>query len=549
MKNGKLLKGEEEFDVDDYKEAFYFLTLKEQLADQGFYINVQKRLSSYVSVPDKSVDTGLGGKTIGDLIEDVETSRSGDTIKFSGTVKNVTEPWTDYDPSDNIGHFVPIQLPKDLVGKTIKSTGITPQRDVVLDEDCLIIVKMEHVDNLVFTLTLEDGTVIGTFDLTGLVPTGKDAFNSELSDFESNGTKDQYVEDFDMGWIGIRGSTQDGSILRKHKTLGEVTEGNHLPITLSDFFFDGIPKQVGSDDMKSETAQNIFYSVTEDNKSKLIKVVYQQLTVMEISISNVKLGPLVGKDAVSIPENGSSMDDQLEDVSVLFSRRPTIKWEGTKGTISGELKWYKFTNGHFSEKPEGHFMPFVIKHHDGETIKVTGSDGSETSLVDPKWTIRVDDYVKDGKNTTCKMYANDDLIAELDFSKLKLNLPNGEAAFTTEQNHGGYGDPSDMYEGVVRTWDRTKCVVTGKLKKLYKAQHPSVKDDPSYYFGFTLVDAFKGQTIIVEGPSHYEVEQKNATDMDYVVQIKPENKEEAIYVYGNNILTAAFDLSNIEFEE
>ncbi len=537
-----------EFDTDSYADVVHYTQLAEQLAEQGFSIETNKRLSSFIETPDADENLNLGDKTVSDLIKNLEVSYKGDNVIINGEVQNIKEPWTEYSQEDNVGHFIPIKLPEDLIGKKIIAEGITPKSDITLTDDCLLIVKMEHIDNLKFTLKTEDGQIIGNFDLTNLVPTGEKAFNADKKDFGSYGSYDDYFEDFKISWNGIRGSAT--GIIKKHPAIGDkVTAGNDFPLALSDFYFDGVPKRCFINNDKVITQQDIILKVTSTDK--MIKVIYQNLTVMEINISQMKLGPLVGKEAVTIPENGTGMDSQIDDVAKFFSRRPTIKWEGTKGTVSGELKWYKFENGHFAKNPAGHFMPFIIKHHDNEMIKVTGSDGTETSLVDPKWTIRVDDFVN-GENKICKMYANDDLIAELDFSQLVLNLPRGKDAFTEEKDHGDFGNAESMYENITRTWDEetvTKCKVAGKLKKLAKAEHPAVKDDPSYYFGFTLTDDFLKQNVEVRGPSGYKVVQNPVTDTDYVIQIKEENKTEPIYVYGNDRLTAVFDLSEVELEK
>lgn len=76
----------------------------------------------HMKVPDKSNNKpgGIEGHTVGDLIgEDVAVAWNGLDGTVTGTLKNISEPWTQFDNKNNTGHFFPITLDKQYEGKDI----------------------------------------------------------------------------------------------------------------------------------------------------------------------------------------------------------------------------------------------------------------------------------------------------------------------------------------------------------------------------------------------------------------------------------------------
>ena len=76
----------------------------------------------HMKVPDKSNNKpgGIEGHTVGDLIgEDVAVAWNGLDGTVTGTLKNISAPWTPFDTKNNTGHFFPITLDKQYEGKDI----------------------------------------------------------------------------------------------------------------------------------------------------------------------------------------------------------------------------------------------------------------------------------------------------------------------------------------------------------------------------------------------------------------------------------------------
>ena len=76
----------------------------------------------HMKVPDKSNNKpgGIEGHTVGDLIgEDVAVAWNGLDGTVTGTLKNISTPWTQFDTKNSTGHFFPITLDKQYEGKDI----------------------------------------------------------------------------------------------------------------------------------------------------------------------------------------------------------------------------------------------------------------------------------------------------------------------------------------------------------------------------------------------------------------------------------------------
>lgn len=262
----------------------------------------------------------------------------------------------------------------------------------------------------------------------------------------------------------------------------------------------------------------------------------------DLDFTETTLEPALGQNAVVVASQEEDMD-AVSPASTLIADDVAISWRGMKGTVTGTVHWYKFTNGHFAKKPTGHYLPVIVKNHDGETIKGIGSEDDEPSLIDPKWIIRVDDFITKGKNV--KMYANDEQIAELDVRALKLELPVGENAIdATKKDYGQFGNNTAYYENgeVNLVWDGLKCTVTGKLNYVKTEQFDKLHED-GYYFAFKLNDAdFEGKDVTV---TLTKAQTSNATD--WVMKITPESISKPITVVVDGITICTFDISGLTF--
>lgn len=248
----------------------------------------------------------------------------------------------------------------------------------------------------------------------------------------------------------------------------------------------------------------------------------------------------VGKDAMSVPDQSADMDDSVDAVSKLIDPGVSIAWNGANGKVSGKVHYYHFDNGHFSDKPTGHYMPVVITGYDTKEIEVIGTSGT-AKKVDPKWVIRVDDFIDQGKKATFKCEGI--TIAVLDFSLMELEPPLGEEAIilpTQDRDFGTYGKTSDyLNPNVAISWEGTKGTVTGNI--LYKegAPHFSGEDANGNYYPLVLNNWFSGKQVSVTASN-----KKTDTQTDWIMCLnKVKNTTKKIIVEYNETLVAELDFS------
>lgn len=172
----------------------------------------------------------------------------------------------------------------------------------------------------------------------------------------------------------------------------------------------------------------------------------------------------VGVNAVKIADQDAFMDS-VDKASMLIGGDVRIAWNGTEGEVSGSVHWYEFTNGHFESAPTGHYVPVIVRGYDNRPITVSGSTGAEVTLTDPKWIIRVDDFITGGKKAVLKCEGT--TLAELDFKGVTLEPPMGELAFEPfgeKADFGRYGKYEEYVESLNVTWDGTGGTASGRLK-------------------------------------------------------------------------------------
>lgn len=463
--------------------------------------------------PDSITDTGIGSKQVSDIVDNLEmTTDENGVTTFSGDVKSITDsdPWTEFDPSNpelQTGHYVPIQFPKDCAGKTVKLTGLTHTTEVVLTEDCLLIVRLEGVKNLKFTAEI-DG-VVYTFDLTGLVPVGEKAWDSSKEDYGRFGKKTDFLDNFNITWTEEKGEAT--GTIKYHEDIegGKVFAGNHFPVPLAEWF-SGVNKSVGI--LSPRIAKDKDWILSVKSLDTHVKVIYNELTVMDIDLSKMTLQSKdepkpepkpepepqkVGEQAISVVTGEDTMDDFITKADDLVNGI-NISWEETTGTVTGNLKFYEFTNGKFGgDLATGHYLPIQITGWDGKVIDVTTT--SKKSVQDNRWIIRVDDVMKASKQI--KIESEGTLIATLDLTSVVLDPAVGGQAIKVADQSAHFenmneGDTTAKFidPDVTISWTGNKGEVTGNVKD-YTFTNGHFARKPNGHYLPIVIKNHDGETI------------------------------------------------------
>lgn len=475
------------------------------------------------------------------------TDENGVTT-FSGDVKNITDPWIEFDPSNSelqTGHYVPIQFPEECAHKKAKLTGLTHTTEVELDDDCILIVRLEGVKNLKFTAEI-DG-VLYTFDLTGLVPVGEKAWDAAKEDYGRFGKKADFLDNFKITWIDEEG--QASGTIKYHEDIegGKVFAGNHFPLPLSEWF-SGVDKSVGILTMK--TAKDKDWILTVKSLENHVKVVFNELTVMDIDLSNMTLQakpepPKVGEEALSVVTGEDTMDGYISKADDLVNGI-NISWAGTTGTVTGALKFYEFSNGIFNgDEATGHYLPVRIATWDGKTIDVTTDH--KTSAIDPEWIIRVDKLMTAGKHI--KFESEGTLIADLDLTAVTLEIASGEHAVVVasqEEDMGSVQPASLLIKDDVKiTWTGNKGAVTGTAH-YYTFSNGHFEENPSGHFLPLIVKNHDGEPIKGTGS---EGDTPMVIDPKWIIRVDDlASASKTAKLYANEVELAELDFKGMTLE-
>lgn len=226
----------------------------------------------------------------------MELSVIDDTVAFTGTLNNLTTPWKEFDKKNNTGHFIPIQLPDICRGNAVTVKGLVGgDNTVTIDDDLLLVVRLENLTGTGATLEMNDAELM-KLDFSALIPTGEDAYDAAKTDFGRFGKREEITENFAIEWDGIR-ATATGKLKKitaeLHTKYEKLLENQYyLPIGMSAWYFDGVPKQAGAEgaSLKSLTDKDIVFDVADSaDLNKLRKIVYNGLTVMELDMSQMTL--------------------------------------------------------------------------------------------------------------------------------------------------------------------------------------------------------------------------------------------------------------------
>lgn len=127
--------------------------------------------SDGIKVPAQSQTlTDLGSKKISELVgENFKYTVDDTNVTASGDVKNISEAWKEFDSkSNNTGHFVPIQFPAYLKKQKVKLEGTSHTKEITVDDDLLLICRLEGLTKNVLTVKSATGELIMTIDFSGV---------------------------------------------------------------------------------------------------------------------------------------------------------------------------------------------------------------------------------------------------------------------------------------------------------------------------------------------------------------------------------------------
>lgn len=341
----------------------------------------------------------------------------------------------------------------------------------------------------------------------------------------------------------------DGSVIGTINYISKYPEfsnnpdeqkGNFFPIKL-DAKYAGKPITVKRNDGETtKTEQDLEWILRLASKDATYTFEADGAQIIKLNFKKATVKTDHGADAVTVAAQGDDMDS-VNPASLLIADNVTIDWTDNLGKVKGNVHWYKFTNGHFAKKPTGHYVPVILHGHDGEEITATGSDGTSSKLVDPKWIIRVDDFIPGSKKAT--LAANGSTFAELQFNDTVLELPTGENAIdATKEDYGNFGKTADFYDGTLTyQWAGTKCTVSGKLKKVEPSKYEKLPNG-GYFFAFKLIDSeFAEKQITVQLANT-----KTTDATDWVMTITEDSKKKPLIVKVGEQLIAEFDLNGLE---
>lgn len=336
-------------------------------------------------------------------------------MKFSGDLKTITDPWEEFDSNgNNTGHFVPIQLPTEFIGKDYTFKGKAKDATLHVGGDRLLVIRLENLTTLKPYIE-KDGRAVLRFDMTDLVPKGEKAYDANKTDFGGYGRTDILTDNLQLEWTGEKAKAHGKlkCINGKNPDAAELTEaGYYFPLSLSDWFV-GTPHKVGIEEMKETTDKDVICKVTTQYSN--IKVTYLDTTVMDINLRGMILEIFDGEDAVDIAPQETDMDDNIK-ASDLIDEGATISWDDTTGKVTGTLKYYKMPENRFNGA-EGHFFPFVVSGYDGEEIEYVGIGGLSVKANDTKAIFQADGASPDKK---AKIKVNRSTIAEIDLSGMTM---------------------------------------------------------------------------------------------------------------------------------
>lgn len=134
-------------------------------------------------------------------------------------------------------------------------------------------------------------------------------------------------------------------------------------------------------------------------------------------------------DGASIPAQTQSMGEKNKDVRVsdLINSDATIKWDGTKGTVTGTAKKdpESVKSLYGADEKEGHFFPVMFEErYFGKKVTLSGTTHPDKTITpsveDPYLIIRLEN-LSEGKTLTATAQETGEEVFALDFSGVTMS--------------------------------------------------------------------------------------------------------------------------------
>lgn len=126
--------------------------------------------SDGASVLEASQSVNLGSKNAGELVSNIKVRYSGTTMTVTGNAKKI-ESWSEFSSNteEQSGHFVPITLPAETVGKPLTLKGrAAGDKTITGPSDRILIQRLENLDAGKKLTVEQEGQTVLIVDFSGM---------------------------------------------------------------------------------------------------------------------------------------------------------------------------------------------------------------------------------------------------------------------------------------------------------------------------------------------------------------------------------------------
>lgn len=254
-----------------------------------------------IEVPSRGQALGAqnGNKTVSDLIDsDVYVVWNGTKGIPKGTVKYIANYGSPYEGDQASGHFFPIKINEKYFGKDILVGGPGGKLIKPTESDPYLIIRLENVtvQDKISAVVQDTKEEIFELDFSKVTrnkaPSGKDAINSEKTDYGRYGNNDAYYDGgkVDIAWRDAK-ATVTGKLkwVKGNDTYPLLTEdGYYFAFALNNWFN---TKSVTVDNGgKVQTASDTDWVCRIGDGKKPITVKCEDTVVAIFDLSKIKFG-------------------------------------------------------------------------------------------------------------------------------------------------------------------------------------------------------------------------------------------------------------------
>lgn len=254
-----------------------------------------------IEVPSRGQSLGEknGSKTVSDLIDsDVYVVWNGTKGTPKGTVKYIENYGSPYDGDQVQGHFFPVKFSEEYLGKEILVGGPGGKIITPTEADPYLIIRLENVtvQDKISAVVQDTGEEIFELDFSKVTrnqaPSGKDAFNSEKTDYGRYGNNEAY---YDGGKVGIAWRDAKATVTGKLKWVkGNGTypllkeDGYYFAFALNSWF--GSKSITVDNGGKVHTASDTDWVCRVGEGKKPITVKCEDTVVAIFDLSKIEFG-------------------------------------------------------------------------------------------------------------------------------------------------------------------------------------------------------------------------------------------------------------------